>query len=50
MGDLHVEFPLIAIMQDAPRLLSRPLNGRTLTATFTEDMVRVQGYSLSRSS
>jgi hypothetical protein len=35
---VHVVLPLMAMMQDAPRDLSRPLNGLTRTATFTDDI------------
>ena len=36
---VHVVLPLMAMMQEDPRDFSRPLNGLTRTATFTEDML-----------
>ena len=38
-GCSHVDFPFMAMMGVALLSLSRPLNGRTRTATFTEDML-----------
>ena len=35
---VHVVLPLMAMMQEADLDFSRPLNGLTRTATFTEDI------------
>lgn len=35
---VHVVLPLMAMMHEAARDFSRPLNGLTRTATFTDDI------------